>query len=90
MHHPITPSKQPPADKGKHFWAQHKEASKKAEQEDAAITAAGGNPAEATIARLRSQLSRLDPKDDQYREVAKAISDEYARIYPGEEPDNAR
>jgi hypothetical protein len=82
VHHPITPSK--------HWYAQHKEAVKKAEQEDANITAAGGNPAEATIARLRSQLSRLDPKDDQYKEVARAISEEYARLYPGTEPDNAR
>jgi hypothetical protein len=82
MHHPITP--------GKHWYVQHKEAAKKFEQEDGDITAAGGNPAEATIARLRSQLSRLDPKDDQYKEVARAISEEYARLYPGTEPDNAR
>jgi len=82
VHHPITP--------GKHWYAQHKEAAKKFEKEDADITAAGGNPAEATIARLRSQLSRLDPKDDQYREVAKAISDEYAKLYPGTEEDNAQ
>ena len=82
MHHPITP--------GKHWYAQHKEAAKKLEREDVEITAAGGNPAEATIARLRSQLSRLDPKDEQYNEVVRAISAEYARLYPGTEPDNAQ
>ncbi len=82
MHHPITP--------GKHWYRQQKENAKKFGKEDADITAAGGNPAEATIARLRSQLSRLDPKDEQYMEVARAISEEYARLYPGTEPDNAR
>ncbi len=82
MHHPITP--------GKHWRQQMGEASKRIKKEDADITAAGGNPAEVTIGRLRAQLKRLDPKDDQYREVARAISDEYARLYPGEEPDNAR
>jgi hypothetical protein len=66
------------------------EAQKRLEREDADIMAVGANPAEATIARLRSQLKRLDPKDDQYREVAKALSDEYAKLYPGTEEDNAR
>jgi len=82
VHHPMTP--------GKHWYTQHKENAKKFEKDDADITAAGGNPAEATIARLRSRLKRLDPKDQQYNEVAQAISAEYARLYPGEEPDNAR
>jgi hypothetical protein len=39
---------------------------------------------------LRAQLKRLDRKDPQYDEVARAISAEYARLYPGTEEDNAR
>ncbi len=83
MHHPITPSKQPPADKSKHFWATHKEAEKRFEQEDANAQADGYES--STIERLRRSPALRDPKHPNHKQAARDLAAEYARLFPGVE-----
>ncbi len=90
MHHPITPSKPPmkgtPVEGNEHWYAKYR----KAEQRFAAEEAASGKTeGSSEIERLRSQLSRLKPRDPQYQEVAQQLTRAYAEAYPGFEEDPA-
>ncbi len=79
--HPITQSSD------EHWYGRMKRQAKKIEQEDAAPELQG--PDGGTIARLRAQLKRLDPKDEQYKAVAQELTRAYAAAYPGFEEDPA-
>lgn len=92
--HPITPGKPPLKGKpvegtsNEHWYAKYR----KAEQRAAAEEAASGKTLEThgstEIERLRSQLSRMKPKDFGYDDVAKQLSQAYADAFPGMEEDD--
>lgn len=91
MHHPITPPRaeppQKPIESSEHWYARYRKAEQRLAAEE---TASGKTEGSTEIDRLRSQLLRLDPKDEQYKDVAQQLTRAYAKAYPGVEENNAR